>query len=1104
MMNTTAFATTSGFAEAELLAGVWSIIVSARSELLLFAAAIAAYFCLFMQRSPNPAKMQSKKMKMFEEDCKEEDYPSDAYTKSNNMEPEESSHVEKALQVAFEAGDYRSVLRCWNTVKKFEKMPFISLPHIVESMQRFKKDTPFILRELKGFLNKFQDQCDMACVNDLLESLAKRLDSDLMEKVAEMLPSTHLKMDERSYEVFLNMYFTTRSFHEVKSLVSQMKANKIPFTTRSSMVVIKTALKMNSFDDAIQQFRELKSTWTSPSLSTTPSMAPTHVVSQLVELACKEHKLSEFLPELHGLQLSEEVVNTMLLECVRQKDFVLTSSVEKLAREHGTPLADASYALLIKGLATDPVRVQALFDEVMEKGVEVAQDFAASVLGFCSQTANVQMAERLYGYMKPKQLSVLSAFIRFYADHEQYDNACDVYELAVLPIHAAAKEAGHGQQSPHLDARMERSLMSAALKCGRAHLAKNMLSASPSDIAKHITMIRNCAAEHNLEGAVSVFHSLEQSGVDMNSVIYNTVLDACVECGDLKAAEMWMEQTRKAGMTDVVSFNTLIKAHLQTGNFDKARLLMVAMTKEGLQPNRVTFNELINALVSKGGDSSRKQMWDMVEEMKVADVKPNQVTISILLKCLNSRSGQSEITKTMDLIDTMDEPMDEVLLSSVVEACVRIGKPALLESQLKKLQGNDSVAISGSHTYGSLIKAYGHARDINGIWRCWKEMRSRHIKPTSITLGCMVEAIVSNGDTEGAYDLIHQAQDDDSLRSSINSVIYCSVLKGFTREKKMDRALAVYEEISQRKIELSIVMYNTLIDACARSGRMENLPNILADMKTHRIRPNVITYSTMVKGHCQHGDIQTAFSILEQMKNDAHLKPDEIMYNSLLDGCAQNNLVDEGLRLLEEMQTEGVQPSNFTLSILVKLMNRARRLEQAFSLVADITKKYRFRPNVHVYTNLVHACVSNHQLTRGMSILEQMVSEKISPDNRTYAILIRANISKGLFEQAVGLLKGALGLSGAPASLQPAVAVCQNLDHALVNEALGNIAERGHSQDLAIPLLSNIRQSAQTSWVRIDAVTQRKVMSPCLASDGGASYSQGKGKGKGKGGWDRQ
>jgi pentatricopeptide repeat protein len=431
----------------------------------------------------------------------------------------------------------------------------------------------------------------------------------------------------------------------------------------------------------------------------------------------------------------------------------------------------------------------------------------------------------------------------------------------------------------------------------------------------------------------------------------------------------------------------------------------------------------------------------------------------------------------MDLLGAVDGPMDEVLLSSVVEACVRIGKPDLLESQLKSLQKRGCI-IKGCHTYGSLIKAYGCVKDMDGIWRCWKEMRSNHIKPSSITLGCMIEAIVNNDDTEGAYDLVQQIQYDDDCRGAINTVIYCTLLKGFTREKKMDRALAVYEDISKKGVELSVVMYNTLIDACARCGRMEHLERILADMKVHNLKPNIITYSTVLKGHCQNGDIQMGFAILEQIKKDPHLKPDEIMYNSLLDGCARNNLVDDGLRLLEEMQAEGVQPSNFTLSLLVKLLSRARRLDKAFALVDDITKKYNFQANVHVYTNLVHGCACSQQLGRGMNVFEKMISESVFPDSRTYAILIRASLAKGLFEQAIDLLKGALGLPGAPDFLQHAAARCANLEYAIVNEVLSSLAERGHAKDLAAPLLSSIKHNAPK--VRIDASTQRKVMSPCF------------------------
>jgi pentatricopeptide repeat protein len=360
----------------------------------------------------------------------------------------------------------------------------------------------------------------------------------------------------------------------------------------------------------------------------------------------------------------------------------------------------------------------------------------------------------------------------------------------------------------------------------------------------------------------------------------------------------------------------------------------------------------------------------------------------------------------------------------------------------------------------------------------------------------MIEAIASNGDTEGAYDLLHQVQDDDQCRGTINSVIYCSVLKGFAREKKMARALKVYEEVRKKGIELSILMYNTLIDSCARCGCMDHIEGIWADMKALGVDPNVVTYSTMIKGYCQNGDMRKGFLIFERLKKDGNLKPDEIMYNSLLDGCARNVLVDEGLHLVEEMQTEGVQPTNFTLSILVKLLGRGRRLEQAFTLVTDITKKYKFRANGHVYTNLIQSCVAGQQLSRGIKILEEMMNECIAPDTRTYAILVRASISKRLFEQAASLLEGALGLPGTFDFLQVPVAICHNLDNSLVNEVLYSLAENGRAQDLAAPLLTKLKQNAQTKWVRIDAETQRKVMSPWLPSEG-SEHRQAKGKGRG-------
>merc|ERR1719331_2221810 len=154
---------------------------------------------------------------------------------------------------------------------------------------------------------------------------------------------------------------------------------------------------------------------------------------------------------------------------------------------------------------------------------EVATEFspalAISVLDFCTQTSEKDIADQLLERMKPKQFNVLSAFIRFFVESEQFEKACDVYEFHVQPLGES-----ESRRRLMIDARVERSLMSAALACGRTALVQSLFDASRVDVAKHIVMIRKCASENNLKGAMTIFDSLKEGGVELNSIIYNTVL----------------------------------------------------------------------------------------------------------------------------------------------------------------------------------------------------------------------------------------------------------------------------------------------------------------------------------------------------------------------------------------------------------------------------------------------------------------------------------------------------------------------------------------------------------------------------------------------------
>jgi len=579
--------------------------------------------------------------------------------------------------------------------------------------------------------------------------------------------------------------------------------------------------------------------------------------------------------------------------------------------------------------------------------------------------------------------------------------------------------------------------------------------ASPDDIRKHATMIKSCGRERNLQGAVQVFNKLKQTGVHMNSMIYNCLIDACVQCGDLESATAYFDQMKKLNFVDVVSYNTILKAHLALGHFQEAHTLLQEMTACGLPANKVTYNEFLNALVIA---KDRRGIWALLDDMEAAGLAPNSATCSILLKSMTAHSHSSDIERTMSFMNKTEEPMDEVLFSSVIEACIRIRRLDLLSIMMKRCAERGGLPALTAPTYGSMIKAYGQAGNVERVWALWSEMKERGVTPTAITFGCTVDSLVKNGCVEDAWALMHELLKDDTRRQLVNTVIYSTILKGFAMSKQTQRIFAVHAEMRENEVQCNTITYNTMIDACARCGSMDRVPALLEEMKKTHVEPDIITYSTLVKGYCLSGDVDRAFQVLQEMKKDGKYAADEILYNSLLDGCAKQHRVEEALQLLDEMRTNGVSPSNYTLSILVKLLGRARRLNEAFTIIDDLCGTHGFRANIHVYTCLAQACIQNRKLDRALETHNTMINEAgCQPDQKFYSALARGCLQVGAIDKVDAVVRCAYHLPGhtmatsrgAPCGVEPKV----------LEEIVIKLNGAGHTDKaMAAALLTDLRK----------------------------------------------
>merc|ERR1719311_277515 len=133
------------------------------------------------------------------------------------------------------------------------------------------------------------------------------------------------------------------------------------------------------------------------------------------------------------------------------------------------------------------------------------------------------------------------------------------------------------------------------------------------------------------------------------------------------------------------------------------------------------------------------------------------------------------------------------------------------------------------------------------------------------------------------------------------------------------------------------------------------------------------------------------------------------MFNSLLGGCAKQYRCDEALQLLSDMKDAGIPPSNYTLSMLVKLMGRSRRIHQAFTILDEMSKEYGLKVNIQVYTCLIQGCFNCGQTAKALEVHDTIMKEGLCPDTMTYSVLVRGCLQAGLTEEAAELARCAYG-----------------------------------------------------------------------------------------------
>lgn len=319
---------------------------------------------------------------------------------------------------------------------------------------------------------------------------------------------------------------------------------------------------------------------------------------------------------------------------------------------------------------------------------------------------------------------------------------------------------------------------------------------------------------------------------------------------------------------------------------------------------------------------------------------------------------------------------EQAIGSSVSDGSLEEFDGCLKETQMK----NDSSEL---HLHKSISgdNVGGGFRDVGGGFRDDGEVKEKRMGRRVDVRG-LAQSLM---DAKSVEDVDEVMKDEGKVPLQV----FCSIIRGFGREKRLEPAMAVVNWLKMKCKESedvdcpNLFIYNSLLGAVKQSGELDKVDIVLNEMDEAGISRNVVTYNTLMGIYLEEGRAVEALNLFEDIQRKK-LSPSPASYSTAL---LAYRIMEDAMGALnfflamrekylsgelqkdddEDWDHEFLKFKNFTSRICYQVMRRWLVKDGNFStnvlkLLIEMDKA-ALPPTREEYERLVWACTREEHYT---------------------------------------------------------------------------------------------------------------------------------------------
>ena len=305
-------------------------------------------------------------------------------------------------------------------------------------------------------------------------------------------------------------------------------------------------------------------------------------------------------------------------------------------------------------------------------------------------------------------------------------------------------------------------------------------------------------------------------------------------------------------------------------------------------------------------------------------------------------------------------------------------------------------SITDLHDY--LIRMFtscGSLKDANLMFR-------KVEKPTLYTWNSIMSAHASLGDGKGTIALFYELQEEGFKPSKF---IFLSVLKSIGKLKSLPEGRDAHSRLIRRGFENDIVIGSSLIDMYGKCGSISEAHRVFETLPNK----NVVSWNAMIAGYVQQKQKANAFGLFMKLQREG-IQPTKFTLSCILKACDN---IEQCVKIHDQVLVSALGSDIVVGTALIDTYAKCGGLDHAHKVFDRLVE-----PDLASWNAIISGYAQHGHGLPALKMFEKML-DKVKPDKMTFSSALKAIGSIGaikngrlIYHQAiVNCLEGDLILS---------------------------------------------------------------------------------------------